>query len=869
MNILNTIIPWVILNLLFVLIFIPITIYIFKNFKRKLDLIEIAFFSILISIVVLPLIAFILNFFIPFNNLLAIIAILVPLTISVFLLSTKKINIEKIIFTKSSLVILFLVFLTFYLRIQSLSSFYSEADPYFYEIGTREIIKDGFITQKTFPLNLYLTSIWYNFLQGESYNNLNNMYIRNIYPPLFGALIVFLGFFFFKDLYGSWIGVGSAFIFAFIPQLLQIFKAGVSEEFPWGLSFCFFTIVFLHYAISHKNKGIFLMFLIMLIGSLLGSKAGFVPLIISICYIGLMSIKDFIFKIKNTTYHEISFFILIVVLLSNFIFGIYSGNIKVIEEKTILIFLVFISTLFLYKIQDMGLFKKIIENRMKFIGLLGIIGLVFMLTIGLPLSEYLINLNKYGQGDNPKLRIYAEENFNHDGSNLAKYFGTIGLSANILLDSPLKILNSENATVISIPIIFVAFLLVFARGFFANKNYLLLIFIFIISISTISLLKVKFFPYLALILSVALTCVMGELKEIIKEKESRNLLFIILIIVSVMLFHAFLFYLHGSFSFFTNSGELFLLSVNSILIYLIFVLCFIALIYYSYSFYKKSEYDKTLTLIILIFILPFVLKYIEVLPYSIEYLSLNGTDYMEVHDFCEKVNNSFVAEGLYCTIIPKYEYEAFEFIKNNIKENKIVFFEDIKYRTKFYTGKESVETETMEIAYLFVNENEKELWEYMNKTNTNYVIFSRDILAKWGALTYLYCYYNEKIGLREDFKNNECMNENEFEIIYISHEEVNRCKEGNNYGIHYCIMYDSFLSYEKFESDEEIQIMERTYLINGTNYILKIKEDVKKAYNSVFYKGLIQGKLRGFEKIYKNDEISSIAIYKRIENVED
>jgi len=605
----------------------------------------------------------------------------------------------------------------------------------------------------------------------------------------------------------------------------------------------------------------------MLLASLFGSKAGFVPLMISIGYISLCALKDFILKIKNNVYHELSFLVLIIVILTNFLLGIYSGNLNIIDEKIIIIFLIFIYSLSLYKIQEINSLEFIIKDRTKFMGILGIIGLILMLTILSPLSEYMINLTRYGEGDDPMLRVYAEENFNLNGINFSKFFGTIGLSAPLLLDLPIKIFTSEKVSVVSIPIIFIAFLITFWRGFFVrSKNYMLLLFIFIISISTICLFKMKFLPYFAVILTVALTCIMGELKEIIKESESKNLSFIILIVISVMLFHASLFYTYEIISFFTNTGELFLLPVNSILIYIIFIFSFIVLMYYLYLFYKKNEYDKTLTLMILIFILPFVLKQIEVLPYSIEYLSINGTNYTQVYNFCERViDKSFVASGFYCTIIPKYEHDALEFIKENIEDKNILLFDDINYRTKFYTEKESVETETMEIAYLFVNKNEKELWNYMKETNTNYVVFSRDIFPKWEALTYLSCYYEGKIDLKEDFQSNSCMNQNKFEIVYVPHKKVNRCKEGNTYGIHYCIMYNSFLSYEKFESDEEIQIMERTFLINGTSYVLKIKEDVGKACNSVFYKGLIEGKIKGFEKIYKNNEISSISIYRRIQ----
>jgi hypothetical protein len=264
-----------------------------------------------------------------------------------------------------------------------------------------------------------------------------------------------------------------------------------------------------------------------------------------------------------------------------------------------------------------------------------------------------------------------------------------------------------------------------------------------------------------------------------------------------------------------------------------------------------------------------MVKQIEVLPYSINYLSINGTNYTQVYDFCEEVNNkSFVASGLYCTIIPKYEYEAFEFIKNNIKEKNIILFSDMGYRTKFYTEKEEVYAEIGEIFYLFVNENEQKLWDYMNETNTNYFILSRDMFVKWNSITYLSCYHEGKIKIDEEFEDNECMNENKFEIIHAPHIEINRCKEGNIYGIHFCIIYDSFLLNERIEEGEDIQVVEKTYLINGTHHLLKIRNDKKielKAYNSVFYKGIMkEEEMEGFEKIYKNNEKSSISIYKRV-----
>jgi len=316
--------------------------FLFKSFKRKLDLIEISLLSLTFSLVLVPLIAWILNFVLPFNYLLLGITFSIPLLISMFLFLTKRITFDKemLSVSKSSLIILFIFLVAFFLRVQSLSSFFYEFDPYWYGMVTEFLVQDGFVPltddlayshsdsgvnvgHRALPLTHHLTSTWYLLLAGDKYDNLNNAYIMNLYPPLLGALIAFLAYFLFKNEYGTWIAIAAAVVFAFTPVLLQKFMAGVAEQLPWGLAFGFAGIVFVHYALTSKNRLMYIPFLIMLIGALLGSKAGMIPLIIGIGYIGLCAVKDFILKIKNSAYHELSFFIMLVVLLSNILFNLY------------------------------------------------------------------------------------------------------------------------------------------------------------------------------------------------------------------------------------------------------------------------------------------------------------------------------------------------------------------------------------------------------------------------------------------------------------------------------------------------------------------------------------------------------------------
>ena len=926
MNLLSLLPGGLLCFVLFVLFFAPITMFIFKSFKRRLDFIEISLLSLTMSLVLVPLIAWILNFMLPFNHLLIGITFTIPLLISAFLFVTKRIKIEKELFTfsKSSLIILFIFLAAFFLRAQSLSSFFYEFDPYWYGMVTQFLVEDGFIPQyddlgynplgisghRTLPLTHYLTSSWYLLLAGDTYDNLTNAYIMNLYPPLLGALIVFLAYFLFKNEYGNYIAIGAAILFSFTPVLLQKFMAGVAEQLPWGLAFGFAGVIFAHYAISSQNRKMYIPYIITLIGALLGSKAGMIPLVIGIAYIGLCAIKDFIMKVQNKSYYEITFCVLLVVLLSNILTNVYLNR-NVINSFTdvefLLASLTFIATFFFFHFDNLKSKlnlsnMNLLNDRLQLIGIFVLLGILFLFTIGSPILNYISNLASVGMiGESALMKTVAEENL-YAGALVNKY-GYLGVSLDI---SGFTESLGKYGSLVALPLIFISLLFASIYGFFYRKsNLLLLIFLFVIGISIIGLQKIKYTPHLGLVLALAFTTIAGEGYKFLTDKENNDhkkyIGYFMLLIFGAIILYALFSYVVGFLSSLSGTGSIPYLTLKSMEMQLLFILIVLGICFYSWKFYKEKKYEPIFAFCLLLLILPFTLMMVDVVPHSIANLSTDGTNYTEVSKFCSSVANtgSSVAASFYCPIIPQYWYDTMMFIRDETPEGtRVLSWWDYGHWTNFFGMRNTVTRndhpagaeENEVVADKFVANDEQALRSYMDLTGSQYVLLDQDLISKWGALTYLSCVHNEETSKDELPSESKCSADYQFERVYIPVSATinERCMIGEIFGVigyssfqnkGYCVIQNSgnnlFYDVETKELISAVPLSFGVTNIQGKQYneifMIYLEEDLDRApgrgYNSIFYKAFFLGQLDGFEQVYpekKGIGLFPTRIYKKV-----
>ncbi len=162
-----------------------------------------------------------------------------------------------------------IVFFGFYLRIAySFITNFFEFDPYYYGFLTEMLVQNGAIPFSSdfsyFPLPKfhhepavvqYVTGAWYmvyNLFTGIGYDKGTLILINNIYPPIVGALLSLLAFWFLREQYNELAGLAGALFFASTPILLQKFAAGVAELQPWGVFSA--LLIFTAYTFALRRK---------------------------------------------------------------------------------------------------------------------------------------------------------------------------------------------------------------------------------------------------------------------------------------------------------------------------------------------------------------------------------------------------------------------------------------------------------------------------------------------------------------------------------------------------------------------------------------------------------------------------------------
>ncbi len=166
-------------------------------------------------------------------------------------------------------VLVVLVIFGFYLRFAfSWITNFFEFDPYYYTFLTEMLVRQGSIPLSSdisyFPLLKfhhepalvqYAAGSWYliyNFFTGLAYDKSSLILITNLYPPIVGALLSVLAYWFIKSQYNEIAGLVGAAFFAVTPSLLQKFAAGVAELQPWGIFSALF--IFAAYTLALRNK---------------------------------------------------------------------------------------------------------------------------------------------------------------------------------------------------------------------------------------------------------------------------------------------------------------------------------------------------------------------------------------------------------------------------------------------------------------------------------------------------------------------------------------------------------------------------------------------------------------------------------------
>lgn len=206
-----------------------------------------------------------------------------------------------------------LMFLAFWLRVQSYGPVYSELDPYFYIYSGAEIIKNGIsptsdttawfdkldsslsYSHRTNPLDSYLEAQWYSiYAQGGAYERYLFSTIANFYPPFVSMFMCFGAYLLASSLLGRRYGIFAAGLFAFTSSLILKMQAGVAEGQPYG----FFAVLFFFgaYAAALRLRDIRLALFAALafFATVAGSSFADVIMLVIIAFIPLEALRLFL-----------------------------------------------------------------------------------------------------------------------------------------------------------------------------------------------------------------------------------------------------------------------------------------------------------------------------------------------------------------------------------------------------------------------------------------------------------------------------------------------------------------------------------------------------------------------------------------------
>ncbi|MGC9114345.1 MAG: STT3 domain-containing protein, partial [Candidatus Micrarchaeia archaeon] len=489
----------------------------------------------------------------------------------------------------TAIVLLIIILSGFWVRFGSWSTNFFEFDPYYYIYSTQFLVVDGAIPEKSFdtysplflthryhPLVSYMAGGWYVVYQAialPAYSKDVLILAQQIYPAIVGALLAFFAFLFVRERYGSLAGVVSGLFFAFSPQLVKKFAAGVAELQPMAVFMALVVFAFLAIALQRKNMRLNLLVGLLSFLLVLSGQQYVWPVMVLAGYIGLQALFDFLNGSLDR--NEIILFGLATagIAISSLFYALYRGS--EYPFAALVLVAAFVLAAFLFGFSKL---KIQLEEKMKKIAGVAVVILVLaVILFATPLGQTAIGVVNtflgYAGAFVPLSNTIAEENpaseafFAASYGVLPPYLLLGGVSALICATAVLSLfLNGRKklaalvATLTVIVVFFnslldgvitaifggvtegaytnlikfittsdvflylvVAIIALFVMQLFDSKDkrLLLLYALVVLPVAYIGLNKMKYNLHLAFVLALAVGIVLGELAVILRELNDR------------------------------------------------------------------------------------------------------------------------------------------------------------------------------------------------------------------------------------------------------------------------------------------------------------------------------------------------------------
>ncbi len=279
--------PLTLLAIIFAAFFIPGSLLSFSIFRKEDFLfIEKAFIGFAIALVAIPAVPFLLYLVagIKYTYDIALLSVglfyLLSIAAFVFFGTYKDIlgflrenKLMALFKERKKLIVpvllIVLLFVSFWIRFGSYSPVFQELDPYYYTYVAQQLIVFGEnplddqtgwypvlkVDHREVPELSYLEAVWYSLYNGSNeYDNMLLAVIASIYPPIAAMLAVFFLYLLMGSVYKREYGIIGAGIAAFAPIFIQKLMAGEQEVQPYA----FFALAFFYamYALMLLKKDI-------------------------------------------------------------------------------------------------------------------------------------------------------------------------------------------------------------------------------------------------------------------------------------------------------------------------------------------------------------------------------------------------------------------------------------------------------------------------------------------------------------------------------------------------------------------------------------------------------------------------------------
>ena len=871
--------------------------------KSGLSLLEIACFGFALGLVVPTTISYSANVLlaVPFSLSLTIISALLTtlIGIAIFAFEYKK-SPEAFKFEMPAMwvhpkrdavaiILLAIVFLAFFIRVQSFGSFFYEFDPYYYMYIARQLIVLGHVPQidwtAWYPgatghgsilLTGYLEAGWYAIVTGgasgvSGYNNLLLSSIANIYPPIAGAFICFFAYILVKEEYGKITGILAAGFMAVTPRLIEKFAAGEAEITPWGMFSSFFFVAAYALAVNRNDKRMAVLAGIAYMSTYFGSAYTMVVTLVFVGYSVLESLKLYLVRRESLrSLIELNSIVLGFVLLSYLIRDVgYSRNFALPSS----LFLFFFMLAGMGALYAAEIYSKTKEMRYNLFIALAVAGVLLLAVTpaGGFFSSYIGSAIGFAKASNELMQTVAEEQAMSPDTYKAEARGSFGilgpLASELTLFSDIpgltwlpNIGTIPLGFVVGLPdqgALFVPFLLILSflaicYAVYRNSNLAILFLVLIFPISYVGLQKSKYNVQFGFMLVIAFAVLLGEAYRIVSSwlKDEKS---------------------------------------------------------------KRLARDGFLTLALAFLLVGSFRPLLDVMPTA---LSFKPGDCTSISKDIQNGADRSLSSYLYCAKIPAYWLDPMEWINKNVERDaRVLSWWDYGHWINFFGDRPSVtrnehanSTMDLMVADSFVEGTVGDMKEFMKAHNATHVLFDIDLVGKWGALRYLSCVYNQQTNMSIGPGGSTCDRLYDFEYVYVpSSPSLNeRCvlKDGSGYmqlaistfpvdgtPYRYCvgnanisgnsvpILYNTDASNPPGDFDPSVAspnrgllaFAEGTYIQNKpyTRYMVLYPEvwydgqsglpDRKgKGYDSNFYKGFFLGKLDGFDLVYPENDLGGL-----------